>query len=96
MMLPPFVRFSALLSLALMHCAYWPSPALTNAAVRNRAAQQVAIWLSALWQPARHRAAPKCHAISLVGFLSFGSQRIPCSMRWLLMRMSKPSMIQRA
>jgi hypothetical protein len=75
-MLPAFDRFSALLSLALMHCAFWPSPALTSTVVGNRAAQQFSIWLSALRQPAHHRAAPKCHTPSLAGFLSFGSQQI--------------------
>jgi hypothetical protein len=59
-----------------MHCAFWQGPAPTNTAVRNRAAQQVSIWLSALRRPARHRAAPKCHTPSPHGFLSFGSQRI--------------------
>jgi hypothetical protein len=75
-MLPPLDLFLALLSLALMHCAFWSGPALTSTAVRNRAAQQVSIWLSALRQPARHRAAPKCHTPAPPGFLSFGSQHI--------------------
>jgi hypothetical protein len=75
-MLPPLDLVLALLSLALMHCAFWPGPALTSAAVRNRAAQQVSFWLSALRQPARHRAAPRCHTPSPPGFLSFGSQYI--------------------
>ena len=73
-MLPPFAHLPALLSLALMHCAFWAGPALTSTAVRNRVTRQVAIWLSALRQPARHHAAPKCHTPSLAGFLSFGSQ----------------------
>ncbi|CAH0353063.1 hypothetical protein AQB9606_03043 [Aquabacterium sp. CECT 9606] len=74
LMLPPFDRFSALLSLALMHCAFWPGPAPRSTGVRNAVAQQVSIWLSALWQPAHRNAAPKCHMPPLAGFLSFGSQ----------------------
>ena len=62
--LPPFDRFSAFLSLALMRCAFWPGPALRSTAVRNRVVQQVSIWLSALRQPAHHRSAPKCHTPS--------------------------------
>ena len=73
-MLPSFDRFSALLSLAVMHCAFWPSPALTSAVVGNRAAQQFSIWLSALRQPAHHRAAPKCHTPSPCGCPSCGGQ----------------------
>ena len=73
-MLPPFDRFSAFLSLALMHCAFWPGPAPRSTGVRNRVAQLISIWLSALRQPAHRNAAPKCHAPSAAGFLSFGSQ----------------------
>ena len=89
LMLPLFDRLSALLSLALMHCAFWPDPALKITEVRNRVAQQVSIWLSALRQPAHHRAAPKCHTPSLVGFLSFGSQHITAACACLFMRISR-------
>ena len=95
-MLLSFARFSALPSLAFMQRAFWPGPALTSTATRNWVAQQVAIWLSALRQPAQRNAAPKCHTPSLVGFLSFGSQHITTACACLFMRISRPSMIPRA
>ena len=48
------------------------------------AAWQISSWLSALRQPAHRNAAPKCHAQSPAGFLSFGSQRMVVSWSRLL------------
>jgi hypothetical protein len=95
MKLQSLAHLSALLSLALMHRAFWPGPALTSTSVRKRAAQQVSIWLSALRQPAHHRAAPKCHTPSPPGFLSSGSRRITTARADFFMRISRPAMIPR-
>jgi hypothetical protein len=78
---PRSVRFSALLSLPPRALNILPGPALTTTVLCNAAAQPISSWLSALRQPAHHRATPKCHTPSPFGYPPCGGQCTVASWR---------------